>query len=286
MLVHNLISKYRILNFTKHCFVNKPAYFLSEKSYIRYMFLISILINNPTKIEKIKINSKYKNNNIYKLSSRSDEIYCTSGYRVSRFIKGFNNSGDRSWKRYGILKLNSNRNLDTVIDVGANVGEFTQGAINNNAKIIFAYEPDPLAFYCLQKNTSKKDNVKIYDLAVSNLNSIEDFYSASQTADSSLIEPANYDEIIKVINVTLDSQIDVYPEIIDLIKIEAEGFEPEIIGGAVETLKRTRYVVVDVGPERYGEKTDVEVSRLLIEQGFKVVLEPDNIIHAFQSKDL
>jgi len=285
MPLKNLITKNKNLNFTKNYFINKPAYFLTENSYIRYMRLISVLINNGTKIKKVKINFKHKDNYLYKLSSKKGEIYCTSGYRVSRFIKGFDNSGDRSWRRYGMVNLNYDRNLDTVIDVGANVGEFTQGAINNNAKIIFAYEPDPLAFYCLQRNIDKKSNVKIFELAVSNSNSIEDFYSASQTADSSLIEPANYNEIIKVKSVTLDSQIEIYPEIIDLIKIEAEGFEPEIIEGAVETLKRTRYVVVDVGPERYGEKTDKAVSKLLSEQGFKVVLESDNVIHAFRGKD-
>jgi FkbM family methyltransferase len=244
------------------------------------MLFVSVLIHNPTKVKKITLSSNYKSNEIYFLSSKKGEIYCTSGYRVSRFIKGIKNSGDRSWIRYGIPKLNPRGKLFTIIDIGANVGEFTQGGINNGAKIIFAYEPDPIAFYCLQKNLTKNNNVKIFDLAISNSNSIKDFYKATQTADSSLIEPSSYDEIIKVINVTLDSQLELYPAVIDLIKIEAEGYEPEIIEGAVETLKRTKYVVVDVGPERYGEKTDIEVSKLLTNQGFKVVAASYNIIHA------
>ena len=149
--------------------------------------------------------------------------------------------------------------------------------------MIFAYEPDPIAFFCLQKNTNKRNNVKIFELAISNSNSIKDFYKATQTADSSLIEPPSYDEIIKVKNVTLDSQIGMFPKNIDLVKIEAEGFEPEIIEGAFETLKRTKYVVVDVGPERYGAKTETEVSNLLSVLGFEVVLGAHNIIHAFRN---
>jgi FkbM family methyltransferase len=285
MIKQNSNIKINFANYAKYYILNKPAFYLSENLYIKYMHFISILTNNPTKISKVNINSNLKHNTLYKLSSKKEDIYCTSGFRVSRFIKGFKNSGNRSWKRYGIPDLIADGKNLTVIDIGANVGEFSQGAINNQAKMIFAYEPDPLAFYCLQKNISKNKNVRIFDLAISNSNSIKDFYSASQTADSSLIEPAKYDEIIKVKNVTLDSQITIYPKIIDLIKIEAEGFEPEIIEGAVETLKRTKFVVVDVGPERYGEKTDIAVSKQLKKQGFTIIMASENIIHAFNKRN-
>lgn len=272
----------KLINQTKQYLINKPAFFLSENQYIIYMRIISVLIFKPIKIKKIKVGSNFKEKNLFVISSKKEEIYFTSGFRISRFLKGLKNSGDRSWNRYGISKLNSEKKLLTIIDIGANVGEFTQGSLNNDAEMIFAYEPDPLAFYCLQKNTFKNKNVIISDFAISDSNSIENFYIASQTADSSLIEPASFDEIIKVRNVTLDSQLDNYPSVIDLLKIEAEGFEPEIIKGAVETLKRTKFVVVDVGPERYGEKTDIEVSKLLRNQGFKVISISDNIIHAFK----
>jgi FkbM family methyltransferase len=277
-----LSTKLRIIDYFKHAIVNKPAFYLSENGYIKYMYFVSVLIHNPTKVTKVKLRSIFIANTVYLLSSKTEEIFCTSGYRVSRFVKGFKNSGNRSWERYGISKLNSSEKILTVIDIGANVGEFTQGAINHNAEMIFAYEPDPIAFYCLKKNTSERKNVKIFELAVSNSNSIKDFYKATHTADSSLIEPPSYDEIIKVRNVTLDSQLEMFPKRIDLIKIEAEGFEPEIIEGAFETLKRTKYVAVDVGPERYGLKTETEVTNLLSSQGFKVILASDNIIHAIK----
>lgn len=277
-----LKPKIKLINQTKQYLINKPAFFLSENQYIVYMKIISILIFNPIRINKIKVRLNLKEKNLYVISSKKEKIYFTSGYRTSRFLKGFKNSGDRSWKRYGISGLNSKEKFLTIIDIGANVGEFTQGSLNNEAEMIFAYEPDPLAFHCLQKNTFKNKNVKIFDLAISDSNSVENFYLASQTADSSLIEPAIFDEIIKVKNVTLDSQLGNFPSEIDLLKIEAEGFEPEIIKGAVETLKRTKFIVVDVGPERYGEKTDIEVSKLLRNQGFKVISISDNIIHAFK----
>ena len=37
---------------------------------------------------------------------------------------------------------------------------------------------------------------------------------------------------------------------IKLIKLEAEGHELEILKGAMETLKNTKYITVDYGPEK------------------------------------
>ena len=54
---------------------------------------------------------------------------------------------------------------------------------------------------------------------------------------------------------------------IDLVKIDCEGYEPAVIDGAVETLRRTRPVVVveqhlQPGPSRYGFGPTAAVDRL------------------------
>ena len=57
---------------------------------------------------------------------------------------------------------------------------------------------------------------------------------------------------------------------IKLIKIEAEGAEPEVLAGMPQTLKRTRFVAVDMGPERgiMQANTVVECSNFLNQTGF------------------
>ena len=63
------------------------------------------------------------------------------------------------------------------------------------------------------------------------------------------------------------------PKNIKLFKVEAEGFEPEVIEGAVETLKRTEYLCVDFGSERgvEQENTVIEVNNILLKNNFALI---------------
>lgn len=60
---------------------------------------------------------------------------------------------------------------------------------------------------------------------------------------------------------------------VDILKIEAEVFEPEIILGAAEFIKNCRWVVVDGGPEKglKEESTIEKCVNLLTRQKFSLV---------------
>jgi hypothetical protein len=59
---------------------------------------------------------------------------------------------------------------------------------------------------------------------------------------------------------------------IALLKLEAEGAEPEILKGGLDTLQRTFFVVADLGPERglKGERTFEASSEILKNHGFRL----------------
>ena len=60
--------------------------------------------------------------------------------------------------------------------------------------------------------------------------------------------------------------------IIDLLKLEAEGHELEVLIGAKDMVKRTKYVSADVSFERDGTiSTLPDVVNFLLPRGFKVV---------------
>ena len=63
------------------------------------------------------------------------------------------------------------------------------------------------------------------------------------------------------------------PKNIKLLKVEAEGFEPEVIEGAEETLIRTEYICVDFGSERgiEQENTVIEVNNILLKNNFDLI---------------
>ena len=69
----------------------------------------------------------------------------------------------------------------------------------------------------------------------------------------------------------LDSIMDTLElESIDLLKVEEEGFEPEVLAGAERTLTRCRLVAVDCGPERDGFDTAARCVEILYDHGFKL----------------
>ena len=97
-----------------------------------------------------------------------------------------------------------------------------------------------------------------------------EFFVSSQGADSSLIEPVSFDERIKVPVAKLEGYVN---SKIKMLKLEAEGAEPEILEGLGEKLKFIEYISADLGYERgvACESTLVPVTNYLLERGFELV---------------
>jgi FkbM family methyltransferase len=157
---------------------------------------------------------------------------------------------------------------DVVFDCGANVGDLKLWFEVNGLHVDYVgFEPSPIEFACLRQNVkpSRVHNVGLWD---------DDgemtFYVSSQGADSSLIEPPEYDEKITVATRKLASFVD---RNIKLLKLEAEGAEPEILDGLGEKLSRIEYVSADLGFERglKAESTFVPVANYLLTNNFELV---------------
>ena len=50
---------------------------------------------------------------------------------------------------------------------------------------------------------------------------------------------------------------------VDLLKMDAEGHEPEVLSGFTKNIQNLGGVTVDVSPEREGEDTELEVKEFL-----------------------
>lgn len=163
------------------------------------------------------------------------------------------------------------------VDVGANIGEVTKILEDEyNARVI-AIEPDRREFKSLCRNISSSS----FPLNMGLWYEADDLtlFDRNDTGDSSFLETSgdsgsnsytvSVDTLDKVVSGFIASD-----ENIQLIKVEAEGAEPEVLLGARKTLNRTRFVVVDVGPERGEEKesTLIPVLRLMRDAEFVPVL--------------
>jgi FkbM family methyltransferase len=158
---------------------------------------------------------------------------------------------------------------DVVVDCGANVGELKYYFLENNLSVEYiGIEPSPLEYRCLEENVAPSAT---YNIGLWDKDGSLDFYVSSQMADSSLIEPPSYDEVITVPTRRLDSLLP--DRSIKLLKLEAEGAEPEAIAGCEGLLGNIEYVSADLGFERGLGQTSTlgEVTNFLLKRGFEIV---------------
>jgi len=157
---------------------------------------------------------------------------------------------------------------DVVLDCGANVGDLFLWFRVNDLNITYVgFEPSPMEFDCLKQNVHPHT---VHNVGLWNNNEQLTFYVSSQGADSSLIEPKTYDDKIVVETKRLDTLIDGK---VKLLKLEAEGAEPEILDGLGEKLSDIEYVSADLGFERgvEADSTFVPVVNHLLSRNFELV---------------
>jgi FkbM family methyltransferase len=155
---------------------------------------------------------------------------------------------------------------DQIVDVGAHSGEFGMWARRFGVRYL-AIEPDPIAFEALRRNMPE---CTLENLAVGAGPGVARFSLATSTGDSSFGSSGN--SVVDVTVEKLDTVVErVFPSgRIAVLKIEAEGFEPEVLQGAGETLGRTDIVTVDAGEEREGSSTAPQCVNLLLHSGFRL----------------
>lgn len=128
-----------------------------------------------------------------------------------------------------------------VVDVGACIGDHTETyaeLVGPNGKV-HAFEPHREAFDCLSFNMRKRRNVFCYPVGLG-AESGQAVCNPSPNLGASQLEKSKHGPITVL---TLDSIAFQWPKL-DFVKIDAEGWEPEILLGARKTLRRLRPVML------------------------------------------
>lgn len=173
----------------------------------------------------------------------------------------------------------------TIIDVGA-VGFFNSPGykVDYGRDTVYLFEPLPDFYEGLEPHVQERDNITLYNLALSNYRGHSTFYKTKKRTCSSLYKPnsevlsnrqdiTTYKEI--QVNVdTLDNVLGHLPKV-GLLKIDTQGTEYEVLLGAEKLLKVTDRIIVEVEFEQWyeGQKLAHEVEALLNSKGFKKVQE-------------
>ena len=267
--------------------INRPAFHFSGKKYVRFILYVSRM-HSIFKKNYLSKYSTFPSKNIsnfylHRVSFGKSLIFFQSEFRISRFMKGFENSGKRIWERYQIDQLIGSEIPSAVLDVGANIGEFSYYAnkkFGGEVKII-AIEPDLLALECLRLNLNDS-KIIIESVAVSESEGNKQFSLKTATADSSLHEPTGDSIKTKVMLKKIDKLIlknRLKGPI--LIKMDTEGHEPESLKGISKEIKKVKWVSVDTGPERSGNRTTEQVVKILSDYGFtKIKIYKEDLVTA------
>lgn len=170
----------------------------------------------------------------------------------------------------------------TVIDVGANVGQFAvaAGKLFPRAEI-HSYEPVPDCFLQLERAASKMGKIRPRQLALGDQAGEIEFYVNTHRHSSSALKlneahkmafpDAKESSVIKVRTSTLDEEYkpgQVKGPI--LLKLDVQGFEAAVIRGGRQLLSRVDNILVELSfePQYSGEPDFQAVISLLSESGF------------------
>jgi FkbM family methyltransferase len=135
------------------------------------------------------------------------------------------------------------------MDIGANLGLFTiilSDLIGGKGKV-YSFEPCAIMFNKLNANIklNKLNNVNVFKLGIGEKeNKMKMFFNPQQSGLSSLVEKVSEDCLSEIIDVTtLDRFTIDFREKISFIKIDTEGFEPQVLKGGIKLLQRDKPVI-------------------------------------------
>jgi FkbM family methyltransferase len=181
-----------------------------------------------------------------------------------------------SLKRQGLVP-------GTVIDVGANVGQFAVACAKMFPGVsVHSFEPLPECVLQLRKSAAKLPEIHVYPVALGSSSGDVSIHVNAFRHSSSVLSlgerhrkafPAAREiGTIEVPMSTLDQQMGsaVFRGPV-LLKLDVQGFESEVLEGASDTLLKVDYVVVESSfrPLYEGEKTFVEILKMLGDRGYE-----------------
>jgi FkbM family methyltransferase len=140
-----------------------------------------------------------------------------------------------------------------VIDVGANVGIHTSIAARSVAPTgtVYGFEPVPENFEILVGNLARNQltNVVIERSAVGNEVGRSTIYLEDHSIGTHSLLRSDTSTVAHSLSVpvtTLDHYfVDDMPEVVNLLKIDVEGYEPNVLKGATKVLERTDHLLIE-----------------------------------------
>ncbi len=165
------------------------------------------------------------------------------------------------------------------VDVGANIGSFSKYILKNSNSKIVAFEPHLISFKKLSKLKKKyPDRIKVFNFGLSNQNKILNLYYDKENSLWANFNPeVNEIDYLKNNKMKQKCKVRKLDEIfsknknlfkgkINLLKIDTEGYEYEVLSGALKFLqnKKPKYILIEYNWHHLFKEVSIyKISKLL-----------------------
>ncbi len=276
------------MNNSNNSIINLPPFFLRNKD-INHMNIIQkiiliicgkffslVVLFTEKKLFCLIINLFYRNDgrliyhdNFYIKESKYGRKVAFVNKRVLRLVNNYDSQLQKFRDAY-LLDMINFSDGETVIDCGANIGELNISLKEKGLNLNYvAFEPDKEIFDCLKYN-NPEENCILYNLGLSDKNTTQDFFIDSTGGNSSFVDfgvsEFKHVKVSRLDSIATSNKI-------KLLKVDAEGYEPEVLEGTEGIYEKIEYVSVDFGNERgvEQESTIVKVNKTLTDNGFSLI---------------
>ncbi|MFY7670608.1 FkbM family methyltransferase [Tenacibaculum sp. MEBiC06402] len=183
------------------------------------------------------------------------------------------------------LKLFNHFGITKILDVGANAGQYAQENFKLGFKgHIISFEPLKNVYQELEKKVIKSRNWNSFNYALGDENKEIEINVSENTFSSSIleilpshVESAPNSKFIKKEDIIVKKLDDIYEDLVEekevvLLKIDVQGFEKQVLEGAIESLKKIKGIQVEMSVEELyqGEMIFSEMISYLNEKGFSL----------------
>lgn len=179
-------------------------------------------------------------------------------------------------RRYDLDNIEPKNDGEWVVDVGGYMGEWSLYMLRKGFNVL-VIEPDPNAALCLKANLTRHapigSNWRHDPRVALNERKTVEFHSEPTNADGSVFPSSKFKSTQISLNAdTLDFIVSdcIGDQPVRVIKMDAEGAEPEVLMGATKTLVHCERIGIDAGAERMGESTADDCRRILLEAGLRL----------------
>jgi len=181
--------------------------------------------------------------------------------------------------------------INTIIDVGANEGQFARKIISIFPKAkVYCFEPLPEVFEKLRHNFMDNRNVALFNFGLGQINNEMPIYSNEFSPSSSLLEmldlhKTNFDFAISTEKVQikikrLDDIFEIPPHGPLLVKIDVQGYEENVLKGGENIIKLADVIIIETSfiPLYMDQPLFGDIYNHLINRGFLYAGNIDQLI--------